>query len=183
MSPACHHRRVLSALVLAGGSGTRLGGVDKAALELGGRTLLARALEAVAGADEVVVVGDPHAAPAGVRFVREDPPYGGPAAGLLAGLAQLPEGPVAVLACDMAGVTAATFRRLGEAADGHDGAVLVDPDGRRQLALVLTARPAATAAPGGALWRLLAPLDLAEVAAVGLEHRDVDTWDDVRDLS
>ena len=34
-------------------------------------------------------------------------------------------------------LTAATFRRLHEAAAGHDGAVLVDPDGRRQLAFVV----------------------------------------------
>jgi molybdopterin-guanine dinucleotide biosynthesis protein A len=173
---------VLSAVVLAGGAGRRLGGVDKAALELGGRTLLDRALEAVAGADEVVVVGDPHPAPPGVRFVREDPPYGGPAAALLAGLAALPEGPVAVLACDMPGVTAATFERLRTAADGHDGSVLVDADGRRQPALVLLTRPSAET-EAAALWRLLAPLDLVAVAALGLEHRDVDTWADVHDLS
>jgi hypothetical protein len=34
-----------------------------------------------------------------------------------------------------------------------------------------------------ALWRLLAPLDLVDVAAVGEEHRDIDTWTDLRDLA
>ncbi len=34
-----------------------------------------------------------------------------------------------------------------------------------------------------ALHRLLASLDLAEVPAEGREHRDVDTWADVRDLT
>jgi hypothetical protein len=34
-----------------------------------------------------------------------------------------------------------------------------------------------------ALHRLLTPLDLAEVAAEGREHRDIDTWADIRDLT
>ena len=34
-----------------------------------------------------------------------------------------------------------------------------------------------------ALHRLLAPLDLAEVAATGDEAVDVDSWADLRDLS
>jgi hypothetical protein len=33
------------------------------------------------------------------------------------------------------------------------------------------------------LHRLLAPLDLAEVPAVGEEAVDVDTWSDLRDLA
>ena len=33
-----------------------------------------------------------------------------------------------------------------------------------------------------ALRALLAPLDLAEVPTVADEHRDVDTWEDLRDL-
>ena len=33
-----------------------------------------------------------------------------------------------------------------------------------------------------ALRVLLAPLDLVDVPTVGAEHRDVDTWEDLRDL-
>ena len=116
-----------AAVVLSGGTGARLGGADKAALEVGGRTLLVRALEAVAGAEEIVVVGptvgivDPAAA--AVRFVVEDPPGGGPAAGLLAGLAALAPGSplVVVLAVDMPYVGPATVARLLDAlaADGR----------------------------------------------------------------
>jgi hypothetical protein len=86
-------------------------------------------------------------------------------------------------------VSAWTFRRLPEAAAGHDGAVLVGPDGRRQLAMVLdvarldAVRPGLEEQHGLPLHRLLAPLDLVEVAAEGREHRDVDTWADVRDLT
>jgi molybdopterin-guanine dinucleotide biosynthesis protein A len=170
-----------SAVVLAGGAGRRLGGVDKGALELGGRTLLARALDAVAGAGEVVVVGEPVD---GVRTVREEPAYGGPVAGLYAGRDALREPApwLVVLAVDMPRVTAATVQRLLGAARG-DGAVLVGPDGRRQLALVVAPERLDAVRPdvvdGAALHRTLAGLDLAEVAAVGDEHRDVDTWADL----
>src|SRR4051812_33904528 len=48
-SGRCHHdpmssRPEYDAIVLAGGGGRRLGGVDKATLEVGGRTLLDRVL-------------------------------------------------------------------------------------------------------------------------------------------
>ena len=66
--------------------------------------------------------------------------------------------------------------------------MLVDPDGRRQLAMVLdrgrleSVRPGHEEQHGLALHRLLAPLDLAEVPAEGHEHRDIDSWADLRDL-
>jgi len=179
-----------AAIVLAGGQAARLGGADKAGIELGGYTLLDRALDALLDASEVVVVGD--SVPTGIpaTFVREDPAYGGPAAGLLTGLASLATDPawVAVLAVDMPRVTPRTIRRLRRAATGHDGGVLVDGGGRRQLAMLLDTAMLRAAAPAYELWHglamreLLAPLDLAEVAAIGQEARDVDTWADLRDL-
>ena len=179
-------------VVLAGGTAARMDGVDKASIELAGRTLLAYAVDAFLDADEVVVVG-----PAGVRTERpvttvfEDPPRGGPVAGLLTGVDALLRTPllVGVLAVDMPRVTPATMRRLREAAAGRDGAFLVDADGRRQLAGVLDAarlhavRPDLEGQHGMALHRLLAPLDLAEVAATDDEAVDVDSWADLRDLS
>ena len=70
-------------VVLAGGTAARMDGIDKAGLELDGRTLLDRAVDAFADADEVVVVG-PRTVPTPrpVTFTREDPPRGGPVAGL-----------------------------------------------------------------------------------------------------
>ena len=185
--------RDFAAVILSGGTGRRLGGADKAALELDGRTLLERALAAVAGAVEVVVVGPPvddlaAADPAArVRFVVEEPPGGGPAAGLLAGLDALPRAAlVVVLAVDMPYVAPATVSRLLDAVerDGSDGAFLADEGGRRQLAGVL--RPDRLAPPddrhGLPLHRLLDRLDLTSVPAVDREAVDVDTWADVRDL-
>lgn len=180
-----------SAVVLAGGRAVGLGGVDKAGVEIGGRTLLAWVLDAVVDAREVVVVGDPVPTERPVTFARESPRYGGPAAGLLTGVDLLldPAPYVAVVAVDMPRLRMATLRRLTEAAEGRDGAVLVGPDGRRQLAMVLATARLLEVRPGLeerhnlAMRRLLAPLDLVDVPAVGDEHRDVDSWKDLRDLS
>lgn len=180
----------LAAVVLAGGTGARLDGADKSGIELHGRTLLQHALDAVAEAGQVVVVGDPVPPGTQATFVREEPAYGGPAAALLTGLGALSPGPsvVAVLAVDMPRVTAQTLRRLRLAMAGHDGAALVDDQGRRQLALAISldrlraVAPTPEAWPGLPLRTLLASLDLVAVAAVGDEGRDVDTWADLRDL-
>ena len=179
-----------AAVVLAGGTAARLGGADKASIEYAGRTLLEWTLDALLDAAEVVVVGEPVPTTRPVTFTREDPAYGGPVAGLLTGRDALLRRPrtLGVLAVDMPHVTAYTFRRLHEAASGHDGAFLTDPDGRRQLAGVLdvarldAVRPDHEAQHGMALHRLLAPLDLASVGPTGAEARDIDTWADLRDL-
>jgi len=178
------------AVVLAGGRAARLGGADKASMEVDGRTLLQHALDAVVDASEVVVVGEPVPTDRPVTFTVEDPRYGGPAAALLTGRdALLRRAPrLAVLAVDMPHLSAHTFRRLLERSAGRDGAVLVDPAGRRQLALVVDPARLDQVRPGHEeqhhlpLHRLLAPLDLAEVPSSGVEHRDVDTWADLRDL-
>lgn len=178
------------AVVLAGGRAERLGGLDKAAARIDGRTLLERALDAVVDAVEVVVVGEQVPTQRPVGFVLEQPRYGGPVAALLTGRDRLRSEPglVVVLAVDMPQLTPATIRRLCAGARDRDGAVLLGPDGRRQLALALRlarlddVRPDHEGQHGMAVRTLLADLDLAEVPAVGEEHRDVDTWDDLRDL-
>jgi len=128
-----------AAVVLAGGTAARLDGIDKAGVEYAGRTLLEHALAAVAGAAETVVVGDHVPTSRPVTFTREDPPYGGPAAGLLAGRDALAVTPARlfVLAVDMPLVGPGAVARLLDAATEHDGAFLTDEDGRRQLAGVV----------------------------------------------
>ena len=175
-----------AAVVLAGGTAVRLDGADKAALEIEGRTLLEHALDAVVDAAEVVVVGEEVPTSRPVTFRREEPAYGGPAAGLLAGRAGLSRRlDTLVLAVDMPHVTAATVERLWAAADGHDGATLVGPDGRRRLVLALADGAfvrTPTEAHGLSIRAFCQDLDLAEVPAAGDEARGVDTWADVRDL-
>jgi molybdopterin-guanine dinucleotide biosynthesis protein A len=180
------------AIVLAGGGAARLGGADKATIEVGGRTLLEHALDALADATELVVVGPAVPTTRPVTFTREDPPGGGPAAGLLAGLqcfAHLPTR-VVVLAVDMPLVSRETVRRLTGAV-GDDGAVLVDEDGREQylcaaysVAALQRAEQECGAASGHglAMRRLVADLRLARVPATAGETRDLDTWDDLTAL-
>jgi molybdopterin-guanine dinucleotide biosynthesis protein A len=184
----------LAAVVLTGGTASRMGGADKASLEVDGVSLLERALAATVAALEVVVVGAPVPTSRPVTWAREDPPGGGPAAGLLAGLDRLTLAPdlVAVLAVDMPRVHAGTVARLTwavEADPAVDGAVLLDAGGRRQtLAAVYrhaalgVARPERGGEHGLPVRRLVGDLRLVEVPTVGDEGRDVDTWEALRDL-
>jgi CTP:molybdopterin cytidylyltransferase MocA len=93
----------------------------------------------------------------------------------------------------MPGVTAATVARLTwavEAAPDVDAAVLVDQDGRRQTlagvyryAALVAARPDSPEEWHGLpVKKLVGSLRFTEVAAVGAEARDVDTWEDLRSL-
>lgn len=74
------------AIVLAGGSGRRMGGVLKPVVPVAGVRMIDRVLEAVAGAGRIAVVGPPElrvegGGPGLVR-VREDPAGGGPVAAI-----------------------------------------------------------------------------------------------------
>ncbi len=103
-----------AAIVLAGGRGSRLGGVRKADLVVGGRRLLDVVLDACAGCAPIVVVGEEDlGVREGVLHTREDPPFSGPAAGLAAGSSALHDGERAVpewvlcLGCDQPGAPVA----------------------------------------------------------------------------
>ncbi len=132
-----------AAVILAGGTAVRMDGIDKAGVEYAGRTLLEHALAAVSEAVEVVVVGEPVPTSRPATFVREDPPQGGPAAGLLAGRDALLARPayLAVLAVDMPRVSADTFQRLLAAA--------ARPRRRLPLRRLGTAGAGGCAGPGG----------------------------------
>ncbi|MGY1807201.1 molybdenum cofactor guanylyltransferase [Blastococcus sp. SYSU D00669] len=151
-----------AAVVLAGGRAARLGGQAKPQLEVGGRSILAAVLAAVADADPRVVVGPPQPVPAGVVVVREEPPRGGPVAALRAGLAAVPTDVVAVLAGDLPFLTAGLVRSLRERLTG-DGVLVVDDTGRDQLLLgvwrtaVLRAAVADVAGPTS-MRKVLSPL-------------------------
>jgi molybdopterin-guanine dinucleotide biosynthesis protein A len=187
----------LGAVVLAGGLGRRLDGADKPALEIGGVALLDRVLAACAAAREVVCVGPRRDTRRPVRWTREDPPGSGPVAALGAGLAHLATDPgeavdrVAVLAADLPFLDADIVHSLWTAAAGHEGAVLVDDEGRAQWLAAcydrerLVARIARhTAENGGtaaglSLRRLLSGADLVRVPDPGRGSVDCDTWEDV----
>jgi molybdopterin-guanine dinucleotide biosynthesis protein A len=92
-----------STIVLAGGSGTRLGGAKATAL-LGGRPLIEHVLGAVrAGGLEPIVVAkaDSVLPPLDCRLVIEPAQPRHPLCGIVAGLRAVEEPGVAVCACDM----------------------------------------------------------------------------------
>lgn len=184
------------ALVLAGGSARRLGGADKPMVEIGGITLLDRVVEACVTSGRVTVVGPPRPTRRPVHWVREDPPGGGPAAAVAAGLGACSREWVLVLAADLPFLDANTVHRLwttvaeteAGAAEAPDGAVIADADGRAQwLAAIYrrSALQARLAAQGGGpihglpLRRLVENLRLLRVTEAGHAVLDCDTWEDV----
>lgn len=206
-TPGGHFPRV-DVVLLAGGRGARLGGISKAEVRLGGRRLLDRALEAVhtqvprfGTLGAIVVVGDVEV-PHGVRRTREDPPFGGPVAGLAAGVDALPgsadAGPAdwcLVLACDVA-EPARGLSLLGQAVHaaaqvasppeaGGDGFWLVDQQDRPQWLFAIYRREALLRVLTGPLRDRSVRSTLGSLECIGIPvgaavAADIDTWADVR---
>ncbi|MBP2325592.1 molybdopterin-guanine dinucleotide biosynthesis protein A [Kibdelosporangium banguiense] len=181
----------LAAVIFAGGKATRLGGVDKVMIEVAGRTLLSRSVDAVRGAERIVVVGPAREIGAAVRWVREEPPGSGPLAALAAGveaLADLPDDThVAVLAGDLLGIGPRTVAKLRSALDENPavlGALLVDAEGFTQwmhavwrLAALRAAVPPDSV--GRSLKSVLGGLPLTLIPAQRGEADDVDAPGDL----
>lgn len=183
-------------VVLAGGRSRRWGGTDKTAALLAGRPVLRHVLDGVRaafGPDVPVVVAGPAGHPCaddaatGARWVLEDPPGGGPVAGLAAALAVLPQARlVGVVAGDVP-FGGPAVHRLVTALGASDGDVLIGEDarGRRQPLLgayrVAALRAALAAAPadGRAVRDVLAGLDVRTAPVDDRECLDLDTPDDL----
>ncbi|MBD3689052.1 NTP transferase domain-containing protein [Nanchangia anserum] len=187
------------AIILAGGSGERLGGVDKAAIRYRDHRLLDRLLAALSGID-TVVVAPPHVdVPAGVRWTLEEPPGGGPAAGIVWGLAAAgllddPVGCVGVFSVDspIAPDIAADLFAVARS-HPHVGAVACSPSGQRHHLLAVYPAPALVAAvralaaqhPPATPWyagvrdlaarRLTSGIAVEEVGYSDADMRDIDT--------
>jgi molybdopterin-guanine dinucleotide biosynthesis protein A len=129
---------MIAGVVLAGGGGRRMGGLDKAALTVGGVTLLDRVLGAARPVCERLLVVGPErpTAVAGVTFVPEAEPGGGPGPAVLAGVLAAPRGDVAVvLATDLPLLRTDHLRRLLAALDGPtvEAAAAADKGGPNPL--------------------------------------------------
>lgn len=123
-----------AAVVLSGGASRRMGGVTpKPLLLLKGRPLLHRVLDALPPGTPTVVVGRATDLPDHAKAVTEDPPDGGPAHALAAGLRHIPDTATHVwlLAADLPLLTRDTTRTLRDAVGDNDGAVYTD-DGHPQ---------------------------------------------------
>ncbi|WP_433683164.1 NTP transferase domain-containing protein [Nocardia sp. CA-119907] len=178
------------AIVLAGGRASRMGGVDKPAIVIGGRTMLDAALAAVTSCRRTVVVGPhrPELDPEIIQ-VREVPPGSGPVAAVGAGLRAL--GPTAaplvvVLAADLPFLSKTTVPELIRhgTESGADAVFAADESGRPQYLIGVWRRTALA----GALARLeslinqpmkaLIPADTITVTMAGIA--DCDTEEQVR---
>lgn len=191
--PSGPPRARFDAVVLAGDGSRRLGGADKAAVTVGGRTLLDRVLGACRDAERTVVVGPRRPTVRPVRWAREEPAGGGPLAALGAGLEQVAAPVVVLLAVDLPFLDRPLIHALAAPPAGADGLVVADAEGREQpltggyrtaaLRRALTAlatAPAPDAPPGlhGLPMRRLRPrLTLRRLATNG--PLDCDTWADI----
>lgn len=174
------------AVVLAGGSGSRLGGVDKALVQVGGQAMLTRVLTAVVGAQRIVCVGPRRDIDVAVTWCREEPAGGGPVAAVAAAMPFLTAEVVLLVAVDMPFVDLAAVRSLVPAVGDLDGACAVDDVGRAQPLLAAYRRDRLADAlgrlgePGGQRVRdLVAGLRLQRVP-VGVAATDCDTAEDLR---
>lgn len=193
---------IVDAIVLAGGRSSRLDSVPKSELYLGGETLLQRTLSAARIARCTVVVGPVPAGslPDGVLATLENPPFGGPAAGIAAGMTSLaahaaePSDAVLVIACDMPHVDRVIPVILAQLlAHPHtDGVIPTDAQGHQQplaaayrtaaLAAAVAAHERSGPLSGLSVSRLVESLKLAPMEVPDQATDDVDTWDDTQRL-
>ena len=172
------------AVVLAGGDARRLGGRDKAAIDIGGRSLLDRALSAVRGADRIIAVGPQRATPVPVAWTAEVPAGGGPLRATVAGLQLASSEWVVVLAVDYPLVSTEVVERLLKAAGERDGAVLADAGATPHYVVGayrterLRGAIAKLGAKDASMRSLFASLDV-EVVTDDAAAQDIDTPEDL----
>jgi molybdopterin-guanine dinucleotide biosynthesis protein A len=173
------------AIVLAGGTARRLGGVDKPQLRVDGRSLLDRVVDAVAAAHRIVVVGPAQPVGREVTFCREDPPGAGPVAAIATALPLTSLDVVVVLAADLPWIALAVVPLL-DALPASGVAMLTDAAGRPNhlaaawwradlvRALAMLGDPA-----DAAVRALVAAVEQVHVTDRDGWGRDCDTWDDL----
>jgi len=121
-----------SAIVLTGGTSRRFGS-DKSQALLSNYSLLDEILLALPLTLPVVVVGpDPGRATRPIVVTQEEPAFGGPVAGIAAGLEIVETELVIVMATDMPFVAPMLLRLIEELAEGFDVVMPVDAKGFRQ---------------------------------------------------
>ena len=177
-------------VVVAGGGAVRFGS-DKVAAVIEGQSVLDWVLDAWSFGAEHIAVGPVRPTRRPVRWCREQPPGGGPAAAVAAALPHVQHQWVATAAADAPLVGAAVSElRAGAvlaAEEGADGAWLVDDQGQPQpLAAIvrLTAlQQVLVDAAGDSLLRRLKQLRLHDVRAASDALQDVDTPADEKYVS
>lgn len=141
-------REDVSALILAGGNATRLGGIDKREIVIDGRTIFARQVDALAPRVAELLVSS-RAEVAGYRTVHDRVADIGPLAGISAGLAAATTPWLLVVAGDMPNVDGTLVDLLLAHGGPEWDAVAIRIDGRAEplcaVYRVMTWRPIVTA--------------------------------------
>lgn len=172
------------AIVLAGGTASRLGGLHKPSLCVGGIPIIARICAALKTYTPVVV-GIGQDVPAGLLLTREDPPGGGPVAAIAAGLDALPQADVVlIVAGDLPFFDAANAGRLVSSLSNFDGCFYADSHTHWLSgcwrAPQLRARIAQIDPAGMSVRALAAPLRTTTIAPITAAALfDVDTLEDL----
>lgn len=156
-------------------------------LVLEGVSLLDRVLRATSGAASTVVVGPVRVAEREVVWTAEEPPGGGPVAGIAAGLSVGVAPVIVVVSCDLPWLTEEAVAGIVAGVGEHDGYGLLDSDGREQWLAAAYRRTALVGAVerigdprDKSVRRLFSGLDLvwSEPSRAG---DDVDSWADFDD--
>ena len=167
----------LRGVVLAGGRSRRFGDRDKALARFDGRTLVSRAVDAVAPlnvdppfvavgtASRRALLGSGIDQP--VEYVFDPPGTGGPVGGILAAARATETDRLAVVGCDMPLATTEAIRWLAGESTDSDAVVPVDEGGQLQPVFAVYRTAAVTAAENrltnAALFSLLDELDVHRV--------------------
>lgn len=159
-------RKRIDAVVLAGGRARRMGGVDKGLIEIGGRTMIARTLAAVAPQVGRVVISANRSFERyrefGVPVVADrQPGFAGPLAGLDAGFAATGGELLLSVPCDAPLLPPDLVERLADALERSGNDIAVAEAGDRLHSL-------------HALFRRSLAADLAAALAAG--ERKPDRW-------
>jgi molybdopterin-guanine dinucleotide biosynthesis protein A len=123
-----------TAVILAGGKGSRLNFVEKALLELHGKPILNHIIETLSCCvDEIIVVARDEEQQrrlhlAGVAIVRDEVQDFGPVAGMCSGLSASSSHYAFVAACDMPFIKADVVDLLFHKAAGYDVAIPYPPE-------------------------------------------------------
>ena len=181
--------RSWSAIILTGGKSTRFGS-DKSSAKIGELTLLSHLLSDLPSGMEIVIVGpEIRDLFRDFRFIRENPPGGGPVAALGAGVELIKTEFVAVIATDMPFAAGAINNLLNFLDAARDGVIPSDAEGIDQTlcAIYRTASLRRALAilgelEGCSMRSLIALLDLKRVELpIFLESTllDIDTQEDL----
>ena len=136
---------LISAAILCGGRGRRMGGLDKSALMIDGQSVLSRQLAALRPlTPHVMLVGraSDRPAPPGVAVHDDSMPDCGPLGGIITALEVAPTDRVLVLACDLPFVTTHFLSALANLEPSADALVPRDEEGRYAICAVFHRRVA-----------------------------------------